>query len=135
MVKYLILSDENCLGQVEAIFDELEQLGYVELLELALLSWKEAGLKKGMDDEDIWRYCQQNNCLLVTSNRTGDDKQKSLEFVVRRLVTPTSLPVLTIGNPKRVIPDRRYCAACAQRLADIVFEIEVYRGVTRLYIP
>ena len=29
---------------------------------------------------------------------------------------------------------RKYCIACAQRLADILFELDVYRGVTRLYL-
>lgn len=134
MAKLCILSDENCLGQVEAIFHELDRLGYGELLEIELLSWEQTGLTKGVGDEAIWRFCQQQNCLLVTGNRTGKDREKSLEQVIRRLVTADSLPVLTISNRKRVTRDRKYCIACAQRLADILFEIDVYRGVTRLYL-
>lgn len=134
MAKQLILSDENCIGQVEAIYAELGRLGYVELLEIELLTWEQAGLTKGINDEAIWHFCQQRSCLVVTGNRTGDDGQESLEFVVRRFVTPTSLPVLTISNIKRVTRDRKYCVACAQRLADIVFDLDSYRGVTRLYL-
>ena len=134
MAKLLILSDENCMGQVEAIFNELDRLGYVELLEIELLTWEQAGLTKGMDDEAIWHFCQKCNCLLITGNRTGKDQEKSLEHVVRHFVTPTSLPVLTISNLKRMTRDRKYCIACAQRLADILFELDVYRGVTRLYL-
>lgn len=134
MAKLLILSDENCMGQVEAIFNELDHLGYVELFEIELIDWVQAGLVKGTGDEAIWHFCQEHNCLLVTGNRTGKDREKSLESVVRRFVTPTSLPVLTISNLKRVMRDRKYCIACAQRLADILFELDVYRGVTRLYL-
>ena len=134
MATLYVLSDENCLGQVEAIFAELHHLGFVELLDIELLSWEKAGLAKGTGDEAIWRFCQINNCLLVTGNRTGKDREKSLEHVVRRFVTPTSLPILTISNLKRVTRDRKYCIACAQRLADIVFELDTYRGVTRLYL-
>ena len=127
------LSDENCLGQVEAIFNELDRLGYVELLEIELLTWERAGLTKGMDDELLWRFCQKKNCLLVTGNRTGSDGKKSLEYVIRNLVEPTSLLVLTIGNLKRVTKDSEYRIICAHRLAEIVLDIENLRGATRLY--
>ena len=134
MAKQLILSDENCVGQVEAIFQALDRLGYVALFEIELLTWEKAGLVKKADDETVWRFCQAHQCLLITGNRTGDDGSKALEFVIRHLVTPRSLPVLTIANLKRVIPDRQYCIQCAQRLADILIDIENYRGVTRLYL-
>jgi len=54
---------------------------------------------------------------------------------VRRLLTPDSLPVLTIGNLQRVLADPTYRRACAERLAEIVDELHKYRGVTRLYLP
>jgi hypothetical protein len=130
-----ILSDENCVGQVEAIFSELNRLGYVELLEVELLTWSTAGLAPGTDDEPLWRYCQENDCLLITGNRTGDDGEEALELIIRDLVGPTHLPVLTVGNLKRVLRNRRYCTACAQRLADIIFDLQFYRGITRLYLP
>ena len=86
-----ILRDENCIGQGEAIFSQLDRLGYVELLEVELLTWEDAGLPKGVDDEIIWRFCQEHNCLLITGNRTGDDGAESLDYVVRHLVEPISL--------------------------------------------
>lgn len=55
MAALYILSDENCLGRVEAIFAELHHLGFVELRGLELLSWEKAGLAKGTGDEAI--YC------------------------------------------------------------------------------
>jgi hypothetical protein len=134
MAKQFILSDENCQGQVEAIMQALDRLGYLELIEIELLTWEKAGLVESANDETVWRFCQEHQCLLITGNRTGKDGAKALEFVIRHLVTPTSLPVLTIANTKRVIPDRQYCFACAHRLAEIIADLENYRGVTRLYL-
>jgi hypothetical protein len=134
LMAQIILSDENCIGHVEALYSELQYEGYVDLLEIKLLSWEEAGLEKGIDDETLWKFCQQHQYLLITGNRTGDDEEASLEFVVRRLIEPTSLPVLTISNLKRIMRDRSYRIACAQRLADIIFELEIYRGITRIYL-
>lgn len=53
----IILSDENCEGQAESIFRELTRLGFVELLDLELKTLSQVGLRKGVDDEAIWRYC------------------------------------------------------------------------------
>jgi len=57
MALQVILSDENCVGHARDIFYALERLGYVELLELKLLTWAEAGLAEGADDEIVWRFC------------------------------------------------------------------------------
>jgi len=72
---------------------------------------------------------------LFTGNRRTDDEAKSLEFTIRRLVTPTSLPVLTIGNLRRVQADGLYRTQCADRLINILLDIERYLGVMRLYLP
>lgn len=83
----------------------------------------------------MWRFCQDNGYLLLTGNRTAKDGQRSLEFTVRRLVTDTSLPVITIGDLDRILVDRGYCERCAEQLAEIVMDLEErYLGVTRLYL-
>lgn len=131
----VILSDENCEGQAESIFRELTRLGFVELLDLELKTLSQVGLRKGIDDEAVWRYCQEQRCLLLTGNRTTKDGVKSLEYTIRHLVMATSLPVLTISNLKRVGPDPVYRERCAIRLAEIVMELEErHLGVTRLYL-
>lgn len=60
MAKQLILGDENCEGQVAAIWQAFERLGYRELLEVELLSWEKVGLVKRTSDEAIWRFCQDH---------------------------------------------------------------------------
>jgi hypothetical protein len=60
------------------------------------LNWfKQVGLSDKAKDEEVWRFCQEHGFLLLTGNRTSNDKEKSLEYAIRRLVTPTSLPVIT----------------------------------------
>lgn len=131
---WIILSDENCGGHSSAIFHALARLGFADLLALELKTFEEVGLFQGTTDEEVWRFCQQHEYFLLTGNRTTKDGSQSLELVVRHLVTSTSLPVLTIGDLERILVDRWYCERCAERLAEIVFNIEDYRGVTRLYL-
>ena len=132
----VILSDHNCEGQASAIFDTLLYDGtWLKLVPMQLKWFQQIGLRVKAKDEEVWQLCQEHGYLLLTGNRTADDKEKSLEFTIQRLVTPNSLPVLTIGNLKRVSADPAYCKACAERLAEIVDELHKYRGVTRLYLP
>lgn len=131
----IILSDENCEGQAEHIFGVLESLGFVELLSLELKMLTDVGLRKGVDDKTIWNHCQKHQLLLLTGNRTTKDGKKSLEHTIRDLFIPTSLPVLTISNLKRIPRDRDYLERCANGLAEIVIDLEEqYLGTPRLYL-
>jgi hypothetical protein len=132
----VILSDHNCEGQARAIFDILEHDGvWLQLVPMKLKWFYQVNLSIKADDEAVWQFCQEQGYLLLTGNRRTDDGEKSLEYVVRRLLTPLSLPVLTIGNLRRVDADPNYCRACAEKLAVIVEDLDKYRGVTRLYLP
>lgn len=134
MATQVILSDENCTGHAEAIFFVFLALGYVDLLNLELRTWKDAGLEEGADDEQVWRFCQENRHILLTGNRTAKDGALSLEIVMQQYVTSDSLPVHTIGDLERVLRDRRYCERCAERLAEIIFDLSAYRGIPRVYL-
>lgn len=132
----IILSDHNCEGQAQAIFDLLAYDGtWLQIVPMQLKWFQQIGLSTKASDETVWQLCQEQGYLLLTGNRTAKDKEKSLEFVIQRLMKPDSYPVLTIGNLKRVSVDPVYCKACAERLVEIVDELYKYRGVTRLYLP
>lgn len=138
-MQQVILSDENCGKHAEIIFHALDRLDYVDFLGLVLKKFNAVGLAMDTDNETVWRFCQEKGYptgmlrnLLLTGNRSAKDCSVSLELTVRRLVTKTSLPVLTIGDLERVLTDREYCERCAERLGEIVFDLEGYRGVTRL---
>ncbi|MEM7537402.1 MAG: ACP S-malonyltransferase [Chloroflexota bacterium] len=131
----IILSDENCEGQANHIFRILTYRGYTELLSLELKMLPDVGLPRGVDDRTIWLHCQEHKYLLLTGNRTTTDGHESLEYAIQDLVTPTSLPVLTISNLKRIPRDSEYLIRCAERLADIVMYLEEYHlGTRRLYL-
>ncbi len=131
----IVLSDHNCEGQAEAIFDVLRYQGYASLLSIKLLFLPDVGLTVRADDEVIWRLCQEKGYLLLTGNRTASDGAKSLEFTIRRLLRPDSLPVITVGNLRRINTDLAYCKLCAEQLAEIVLDLDKVRGTPRLYIP
>ncbi len=48
--------------------------------------------------------------------------------------TPTSLPIITIGDRSRV-SEYNYRDSCVERLVEILLDIQDYLGVGRLFIP
>ena len=130
-----ILSDHNCEGQAEAIFTALRHHGFLPLFAIELLLFRDIGLSISANDLAVWQLCQDKGYLLLTGNRSADDGLKSLEFNINQFVQADSLPVVTIGNLRRVMTDPDYCWRCAESLVEIVDDLENVRGVTRLYIP
>ena len=131
----IVLSDYNCEGQARAMFRALDVGGYLKLIPLELRFFIDVGLPADAEDGAVWRYCQDNGLVLLTGNRKTSDGERSLESAIRRLSTSDSLPVLTISNLRRVLTDAAYCQGCALRLAEVMVDIETYRGVHRLYLP
>ncbi|WP_340643465.1 hypothetical protein [Phormidium pseudopriestleyi] len=70
----------------------------------------------------------------MTANRSMKG-ENSLEQVMREEMTFTSLPVITISDADRLLNDSEYRQRCAVRLVEIVIDIDVYMGVSRLFIP
>jgi predicted nuclease of predicted toxin-antitoxin system len=85
------------------------------------------------DDREVWRFAQANRMILLTNNRNmkGDD---SLGQILREENTLTSLPVITIGNPKR-LSAKEYRSQCVSRLAEILLDLDNYLGSARIFIP
>jgi hypothetical protein len=98
-----------------------------------LVTFAQVGLPYTSSDREAWRFAQDNGMLLLTANRhmEGED---SLEQTIRRENTPTSLPVVTIGNVNRMV-DRVYRELCAIRLLEIALDIDNYLGTGRIFIP
>lgn len=130
-----VLSDYNCEGQARAIFRALDAGGYLKLIPLELRFFVDVGLSADAEDVVVWQHCQDHSLVLLTGNRKTSDGERSLESTIRRLSTSNSLPVLTISNLRRVLTDPIYCQACVLRLAEVMLDLEVYRGVQRLYLP
>ena len=131
----IILSDHNCEGHAQQIIFALNRIGLATIVPVQLVIFSDVGLSYSADDEVVWRLCQKENYLLLTGNRRTVDGEDSLELTIRRLYTPNISPVVTIGDLQRVLRDRNYCERCAERLAEIVLDLDSLRGVIRLYLP
>lgn len=129
-----LLADHNLEGNTRLLFATLHALGWVELLDLCLITFAEVGLLHDSPDRVVWRRVQEAGALLITGNRkkTGPD---SLEQTLIDEVTPVSLPVLTVGNAERVMRDGAYRTTCAERIAEILVDLDLYRGIPRLFVP
>lgn len=134
-MRQIVLSDHNCEGQARAIFRSLDMGGYLKLIPIELRLFVDVALSVSAEDAAVWQYCQDNGFVLLTGNRKTSDGARSLERTIRRLSTSESLPVLTISSLRRVLTDPTYCQDCALRLAEVILNIETYRGVHRLYLP
>jgi hypothetical protein len=103
-------------------------------LAVSVESFASLGLPENLPDAALWQLCQTQQIILITGNRNkvGPD---ALEAVIERHNTPTSLPVLTIGAPPRVLSSRAYAEGVATRLLEVLLDVEQYRGAGRLYLP
>ena len=107
--------------------------GWLKLLDIPMLTFTDVGLPTDSSDRDVWRFAQTRQLILLTGNRNKDGAE-SLEQTIREENTPGSLPVVTIGVVDR-LDERAYREQCAERLVEIILNIENYLGVGRIYIP
>jgi hypothetical protein len=105
-----------------------------EAMEGEFESFESLGIPTRASDEVVWTTCQAKQVVLVTGNRNADGLD-SLEMVICRLGTPSSIPVMTIADPDRVLNDRGYARLVAERLLQYLLELEQLRGTGRIYIP
>jgi predicted nuclease of predicted toxin-antitoxin system len=129
----IILVDYNLTGYIVLFQGTLAADGWLELLSIRFATLQEVGLAADTNDRMIWRFAQANQMLLLTANRNAKGED-SLEQTIREEGASTSLPVITIGNLDRLV-EQKYREQCSARLADIVFSIENYLGVNRVFIP
>lgn len=128
-----ILADHDVEGYAIWLWGTLAALGWLELVPLRLAMLKDIDLPVDSVDREVWRFAQANGMILLTNNRNMDTHD-SLEQTLRDENRLDSLPVLTFGRLDR-LSNRDYREQCADRLIDIVINLERYRGRGRLYIP
>jgi hypothetical protein len=132
----LILTDNDVVGAVRALRRILESPGWVDMmvtLELQFIELKDVALPIDAPDGAVWQKSQDLGALLITGNRSSG--AGSLDQTIAEQAGPESLPVLTIGDPRRVVRDAVYAQECAISLLDFIERIETLRGTGRLFIP
>lgn len=130
----IFLIDHNLEGHALILSGNIANLGWLDLLPIRFMTFEEVALSITSDDRVVWRFAQENQMILLTANRSMKGKN-SLEQVMREENTSTSLPVVTIGNANRILTDPNYRNRCVDRLIEIVFDIDDYRGSRRIFIP
>jgi hypothetical protein len=123
------LVDYNLTGHAEILLGSLTRQGWTELLSIRLTTFYDINLPTNSDD-----LAQANQMILLTANRSMKG-ENSLEQVLREENTVDSLPVVTISDANRFLVDRLYRNRCIDRILDIITEIEIWKGVGRLYVP
>jgi hypothetical protein len=76
----------------------LTALGWVEMLDLKLVTFADVGLSDDSSDRAVWRQARQLGMILLTDNRNNDGPD-SLEQTLRDGRTDQSLPVLMWATP------------------------------------
>jgi hypothetical protein len=130
----IFLVDHNLEGHSLLLAGNIANLGWLDLLQIRFITFEEVALSVTSDDRIVWRFAQTNQMILLTANRSMKG-ENSLEKVMREENTSTSLPVVTIGDADRVLTDIDYRNRCVDRLIEIIFDIDDYRGSRRLFIP
>jgi len=131
-----ILTDNDVVGAVRVfrrILASPEWMGLTTVLELEFIELQDVELPADAPDVAVWQRSQEVGALLITGNRSSGEG--SLDQTIAAQGSPESLPVLTIGDPRRVIRDPVYARECALSLLDFVDRIETLRGTGRLFIP
>jgi hypothetical protein len=132
-----IAADANCEGHFQFVLRLLHDKSRREFwhfLNLAVVTFEDLEIPATASDRVVWEKCQEQQVLLITANRnaTGPD---SLEAVIQSSNQPNSLPVITLANAERIRRDRAYAGLVADRVLDVLFDVENLRGVGRLFVP
>ncbi len=128
------LVDRNLRGHALLLSGSIVSSGWLDWVFIRFITFEEIGLSINSDDRVVWQLAQSNQMILLTANRSMKG-ENSLEQVMREEITSTSLPVITISDADRLLNDSEYRQRCAVRLVEIVIDIDVYMGVSRLFIP
>lgn len=128
-----VLADHNLEGQAILLWGTLAAEGWLEILPLHLVTFRDVALPADSSDREVWRYAQAHHLILLTGNRRKKGVD-SLEQVIREENTPTALPIITVARVEQ-LDERAYRERCSMRLIEIMLDIENYAGVGRLFIP
>ncbi len=132
-----IMADHDVEGHLRVLLNIWLSPGWIDFWTEArceVESFDRLGVAADTSDLEIWMLCQEREIVLITGNRNAEGDE-SLEATFQRLGTPRSLPVLTIGDPDRLMRDRHYAEDMAAQLLDYMRDLDKMRGAGRLYLP
>jgi len=128
-----VLIDHNIEGQAMLLWSILRAAGWLKLFPFDMVMFKDVGLSADSTDREVWRFAQANQMILLTANRNMEGKN-SLEQTMREENTSISLPILTISKDER-LKEKDYRNRCAEKLLEIVLNLDNHIGSGRIFIP
>jgi len=132
-----IMADHDIEGQMQVLLRLLTSAEWHVLwseLAVQVASFASLGVPTNTPDTALWQLCQTQQILLITGNRNAEGPE-SLEATIQARNTPTSLPVLTISEPQRLLSSRAYAHRVVERLVEYLIDVENLHGTGRLYLP
>ena len=132
-----LMADHDVEGQMQVLLRVLTAAEWHVLgtdLAVRAESFASLGMPTHAPDAILWQFCQTQHIILITGNR-NEDGPASLEATLQVSNTPSSLPVLTISEPQRLLSSRAYAHRVVERLIEYLIDIENLRGTGRLYLP
>ena len=132
-----IMADHDCAEQMQVLLRLLTSTAWHGLwtrLAVRVEPFVSLGVPPNTPDADLWQRCQTAPIILITGNR-NEDGPTSLEATIQVWNTSTSLPVLTISEPQRLLSSCAYAQRVVERLAEYLIDVENLRGTGRLYLP
>lgn len=130
----IFLVDHNLERHALLFSGSISNQSWLEFLTIRFVTLEDVALPLESSDRVVWQFAQLNQMILLTANRRMKGKD-SLEPVLREENTPTSFPVITLGDADRFLSDAIYRERCVNRLVEIVLYIENYMGINRIFIP
>ncbi|NJN92280.1 MAG: ACP S-malonyltransferase [Leptolyngbyaceae cyanobacterium RM2_2_4] len=130
----IFLVDHNLKGHALVFFGAIASQGWLDIVPIQFVTFDEMNLSIDSNDRVVWRLAQENQMILLTTNRSMKGKD-SLEQVMREENTSELLPVITISNADRLLNDSEYRGRCVESLIEIVLDIDTYLGARRIFIP
>ena len=132
-----IMADHDSEGQIQVLLRLLISAAWDSLWTeraVCVESFASLGVSANTPDATLWQLCQTQQIILITGNR-NQEEPASLEATIQASHTPTSLPVLTISEPQRMLSIRAYAHRVVERLLEYLIDVENLRGTGRLYLP
>ena len=132
-----LLVDVNIQGQmksIQLIFKSTEWAEFWHDLDLEFLHFSQVGLNRRSKDSEIWRTCQREELILVTANRNHDGLD-SLGEMIASENSDIALPAITIGDQEALRLSKQYALKVAIRILEILYDIDIYRGSGRAFVP
>lgn len=128
-----ILLDHDLEGIDVFLAAGLQETGWDQLIQFHFTRLRDYGLPDNLTDQEIWRFAQKHQLLLVTNNR-NDENEASLQATMLRENRADALPIVTVSD-KDSLALAEYRQRVAHSLAAIMIDLENYLGAGRLFVP